>query len=104
MAADRKLDPPRLVTRRSARESEVDALDTVFPELFGESQMSPVVLRRDQHARGSAIQTVHDAGPKHATDPGEIPAVMKQGVHEGPTLVTGSRMNDHMCGFVNDDQ
>ena len=63
-----------------------------------------VVLRDDQHARGVLVEPVHDAGPQLAADAGEIPAVVKQRVHERSTRVAGRRMHDQTRGLVDDDQ
>ena len=103
MATDRQLDSPRILSRRSARQSEVDALDTVVLELLGQSEMGLIVFRRDQYPGSSAIQTVDDAGSKHAADSGEISAVVKQRIHQGPARMAGARVHHQPSRLVDHD-
>ena len=104
VATDRALDSARVGARHAAHQRAVDALDAVILELRGERDVRGVALGDDQHARRAAIEPVHDAGPQHAADAGEIAAVVQQRVHERAARVTGRRMHDEPGGLVDHDQ
>jgi hypothetical protein len=61
--------------------------------------MSLIVLCHDKQSGGILVQPVHDARPKFSTDPLNIGAVMKQGVHQRTGIISGSGMN-HESGLL----
>ena len=66
--------------------------------------MGEVVLRRDDEARGVPVDAVDDAGPLLPPDAGEgVPAVVEQGVDQGPVGVARGGMHHQALGLVEDD-
>ena len=53
-----------------------------------------VALRDHEHARGAAVEAVHDARAQHVADAGEIVAVVQQRVHERAARVPRRRVHD----------
>ena len=76
----------------------------VVRELGGELLVGEVVLRRDDQARGVPVDAVDDAGPLLPPDAGEgVPAVVEQGVDQGPVGVARGGMHHQALGLVEDD-
>ncbi len=66
--------------------------------------MRAVVFRDDHHARGAAIEPMHDARSLLASDAAESPDVMQQRVHHRAAGVARGGMYDHARRLVDDDE
>ena len=70
IAGDGLLDLAAFGLDRAVHQREVDLLHLPPGELFGQAPVRQVVARRQDHAAGIAVQTVHDARPQVASQPG----------------------------------
>ncbi|GMA77392.1 hypothetical protein GCM10025880_38090 [Methylorubrum aminovorans] len=74
-------------------------------ELGGEALVGEIVLGHDEQAACILVETVDDARPAHATDPGQAYAAMgDQPVHESAILVPRRGMHDESRRLVDDDE
>ncbi len=87
-------------------DSEVDFLHCrALGKLGGEALVGGVGFCNDEAAGGVFIESVHDTGSLHSAYPGEFSsAMMEQCVDEGAVGISGSGMDDHAVGFVEDDK
>ncbi len=63
-----------------------------------------VALGGDQYARRAAIQAVHDAGPQHAADAGEVATMVQERVHQRAARMSRRGMHDETRRLVDHDQ
>ncbi len=61
--------------------------------------MSLIVLCHNKQPGGILVEPVHDTRPKFSTDPLNIGAVMKQGIHQRTGIISGRGMN-HESGLL----
>ncbi len=72
-------------------------------ELISQSTMSDIVLTYDKSAGRVLIDAVDDPGTQDAVYAGKpFPAVIHQGIDQSVFIMTGSRMDYHILGFVDD--
>ena len=103
MAADRRTDLAPVLGDRAADDRPIDALRRLFPNLLGEVDMRPIVLRRHHDARRVLVEPVHDARPYDAVDARQVLAVMEQRIDERAVRCSRRRMDDHAARLVDDD-
>jgi hypothetical protein len=84
---------------------DVMAVDAVIFELLGQPVMGAIGFRHDQQARRILVDAVDDAGAFFATDARErVAAMMQQRIDQRAGGRAGGGVDDHACGFVDDDQ
>ncbi len=84
-------------------ERDVFLLDLAVVELTGELAMRRVILRGHHHARGAAIEPVHDPGAELSTDSTQVVHMVEQRVDEGAAGMPGRGVDDHSGGLVEHD-
>ena len=109
MAGERRVDRAGGPRRGSPNEGPIFADERqgfpVIGEKLGQSLVRRIRLRDDQNPRSVLVETVHDAGPPHAADPGEARAAMgDQRIDERPCFMAGGRMHHEPGRFVDDEQ
>src|SRR5215471_9034236 len=103
VASDRLVDPSSRLNF-SPDERDVFLLDFPIVKLPRQLLVRGVVLRDDHQPRGAPIEPMDDAGPLLSADAAQVADVMEQRVHERAARMSGSGMDDHAGGLVDDDQ
>ena len=96
----RAIHPPLRRSRGGAHDRAVHPFDGVTLELARQCVMCEVVLRHDHHPGRTLVEAMHDPRPEHAAHPGEIAAVVEQGVHERAPGVAGCGVHHEARGFI----
>jgi hypothetical protein len=73
-------------------------------ELIGKAAVSGVVLCCHYDPGGAFIQPMNDPRPHDTAYPGQVPAMVQQGVDECPCIVALGRVYNHVSRFVDDDK
>ena len=85
-------------------EGKVSLLDLTVFELICQGLVGHVVFGHNQTSRCVLVKAMHNARPQFATNAFEVPAMVKQGVHQCSALVARCWMNDKARRLVyNDD-
>ncbi len=107
MPSDRRIDRPLVRFRGSIDDASVRSTGGFGFELGLEVVEGLFGFGNDDRACGVFVEAMDDAGTLNAVDAGKGfalgCAVEEQGVDEGAAAVAGGGMDDHACGFVNDD-
>ena len=70
-------------------------------QLFCQTLVGRIVFADDENSCGILIDSVDDAGAQYPVDPRQlIPAVFHQPVDQSALIVARCRMNDHVLGFI----
>ena len=86
------------------RDAEVDLFIRATGKLRHEVLVRVVVFRHDQTAGCILIKPMHDAGPLHAADAGQLAlAMMQKSIHERAIVIADGGMHDHAVLFIDDD-
>ena len=104
MPADGAVDGPVRGAEVPADHGQVDLLDRARTELPRERLERRRRARHQQHARGVAVEAVHDAGPIGAADPGQRPEPMGERVHHRAAPRAGRGVHDHAGRLVDGEQ
>ena len=98
-------DVPFVARQFTAENGEVDFFHVAPGELSRKPDVRFVILGYDEAATGFFIESVNDAGTRHAADAAELAfAMMEQGVDERVFFITRCRMHDDASGFVQHEQ
>ena len=104
MPADGAVDGPVRGAEVPADHGQVDLLDRARTELPRERLERRRRARHQQHARGVAVEAVHDAGPIGAADPGQRAEPMDERVHHRAVSRAGRGVHDHAGRLVDGEQ
>ena len=82
MSSDLSVNDPFILRKPSLGHSHIDLFYRPVLELLRELLVRLVVFGHDHDAGGVLVQSVDDSGSEHAIDPGEIPAMVDQGIDQ----------------------
>ena len=66
--------------------------------------MSPVIFGYDKQTRCLLVNSVHNTGPQRIIRSRESNPPPQEGIYKGSGGISGSRMHDHACRLVHDQQ
>lgn len=103
IASNRGIDGSCGVREPSGNEGEIAPMDGALLE--GRLQMveSDGGLRDDEESGGVAVNSVHDPPPVLGAEVGDLGDAGQQSVRKRSTRTTRPGVNDHSCGFVDND-
>ena len=105
VAAQRLVHRTRFHLERAIHHGAVFPGKGVSLNLFRQAGVGEVVFRHHQQAAGILVNAVDNPRPGHPVDPGKgIPAVIQQGVDQGPVFMAGRRVHHHPFGLVHHQQ
>ncbi len=104
MPSDRLIDLTGRPFNQAMHQGTIAPLDGMLFELPGQLKVGMIVLGRNHDARGISIEPMDDTGSQLAANPGEVIAMMQQGVDQRAAWMTGSRMDNHAGGFIDNNQ
>ncbi len=104
VATDRLIDHTGFGFRCAVDEAEVFALGGFGLDLRLEVEHHLVSFGDDDRTGGVFVEAMDDAGAQDSSDTRKVLAMVEQGVDEGAAVVAGGGVDDHACGFVDDDQ
>jgi hypothetical protein len=103
MSSDGGINEAFFLTESSIRNGRIDFVHSPVFKLLGQMVKSLVLFGNNHDAGSILIQSVHNAWPQDAINPGEIFTMIKKGIDQCAGWVSISRMNDHARRLVNDD-
>jgi len=83
---------------------EINFFHAARPKLDRQSPVRLIVFRDDEAAARFLVETVHDAWPFFAADPGKGGAMMEQCIDQRVFPMTRARMNHETGRFINDNE
>ena len=104
MAADGRVDSAAVLPEIAHRQALIRPGQGVVRQLGRQGQVGRVVFGGDNEAAGVPVDAVDNAGTLLAPHAGQaLPAVIQQGVDQGPVRVPRRRMHHHPRGLVHHD-
>src|SRR6516162_6280298 len=104
MASNRFHDLAVFPGESAGTHGEVKLSDCVSRKLAAQTQMGPVVFRDCEATACLFVQPMHQAGTKFAPDTAQVLDVMEQGINECSFANPCTRMNNHACRLINNQQ
>ena len=104
-AADGTGDLPRRRDWYAPHKGGIGPLDPACRKSTRERLVRRLGFGHDHQAAGIFIKPMHDPRPPHAANSRQLRAAMsEQGVDKGSVRISGSGVDDHPGGLVDDDQ